>query len=120
MSMLSYVIQNVNTICIRLLNIQIPPHIKYNDINMCFSNEFKPVKPEKTVISIRLDADVLKFLTHFRMILTSAVMSLLYSALIMLLKIFINKPMQYFLVRPILLSNSSLKVIYIKEFSAKI
>lgn len=47
MSMLSYVIQNVNTICIRLLNIQIPPHIKYNDINMCFSNEFKPVKPEK-------------------------------------------------------------------------
>ena len=62
MSMLSYVIQNVNTICIRLLNIQIPPHIKYNDINMCFSNEFKPVKPEKTVISIRLDADVLKVL----------------------------------------------------------
>ena len=59
MSMLSYVIQNVNTICIRLLNIQIPPHIKYNDINMCFSNEFKPVK---TVISIRLDADVLKVL----------------------------------------------------------
>ena len=43
-------------------NIQIPPHIKYNDINMCFSNEFKPVKPEKTVISIRLDADVLKVL----------------------------------------------------------
>ena len=37
-------------------------HIKYNDINMCFSNEFKPVKPEKTVISIRLDADVLRVL----------------------------------------------------------
>lgn len=29
---------------------------------MCFPNEFKPVKPEKTVISIRLDADVLKVL----------------------------------------------------------
>ena len=62
MSMLSYVIRKVNTICIRLLNIQVPPHIKYNDINMCFTNEFKPVKPEKTVISIRLDADVLKVL----------------------------------------------------------
>ena len=62
MSMLSYVIRKVNTICIRLLNIQIPPHIEYNDIHMCFPNEFKPVKPEKTVISIRLDADVLKVL----------------------------------------------------------
>ena len=47
MSMLSYVIQNVNTICIRLLNIQIPPHIKYNDINMCFSNEFNLLNPKK-------------------------------------------------------------------------
>ncbi len=62
MSRLSYVIRKVNTICILLLNIQIPPHIEYNDIHMCFPNEFKPVKPEKTVISIRLDADVLKVL----------------------------------------------------------
>ena len=116
MSMLSYVIQNVNTICIRLLNIQIPPHIKYNDINMCFSNEFKPVKPEKTVISIRLDADVLKVLDT----LSNDTDISRNELIVQCIDYALNKPMQYFLVRPILLSNSSLKVIYIKEFSAKI
>lgn len=60
--MLTYVIQKVNTISIHYLNIQIPVHIKYNINNMRSTNEFKPIKPEKTVISIRLDSDVLKVL----------------------------------------------------------
>ena len=47
-------------------------------------SEFKPIKQEKTVISIRLDVDMLKTIDE---ISAEADMNLLFSVLIMLLKI---------------------------------
>ncbi len=59
-------------------------------------NEFKPIKQEKTVISIRLDVDMLKKLMNclYKQIL--AVMNLLFSVLIMHLK---SKTIKNFLLK---------------------
>lgn len=62
MSILAHVSQKSNTICIHILNIYLTLHIKYNyrkEILWHMKN-FKPIKQEKAVISIRLDVDVLK------------------------------------------------------------
>ena len=50
----------MNTICILFLNIYYAPGIKYNKTRGVKMNDFKPIKQEKTVISIRLDVSLLK------------------------------------------------------------
>ncbi len=50
----------MNTICILFLNIYYTPGIKYNKTGGVKMNDFKPIKQEKTVISIRLDVSLLK------------------------------------------------------------
>ncbi len=50
----------MNTICILFLNIYYTPCIKYNNTGGVKMNDFKPIKQEKTVISIRLDTNLLK------------------------------------------------------------
>ena len=50
-------------------------------------NDFKPIKQEKTVISIRLDIDMLKKLMNYQMNLILVEMNWLFNVLTMLLKI---------------------------------
>lgn len=56
---ISYCIQKVNTLNNIKLNIYLAPYVEYNQ-KRGYMKEFKPVKVEKTVISIRLDTNTLK------------------------------------------------------------
>lgn len=50
-----------NTYCIRLLNIYLVPLIFYNKTRGIFiMKDFKPIKQEKSVISIRIENKILK------------------------------------------------------------